>query len=266
MLRNRRKAAGMTQKQLGDLIPLSQSMIAAIELGNEVPSAPTGQAIDNAVGADGELAAMWHHVRKDLQLQATHPIWSIGYLAAEAEATRIQHFANVFPGVTQTEEYARAMIEAANPIFGGNVEEKVEARLDRRVILDRDDPVWFWSILDESALYRVVGSHEVMCGQLSRILELAQRPRVVFRILPYDRGMPCGVVSIGALLLLSRPGKNEAVYWESGLNGALMETPGEVEVYRAFYDHLDLEALPPRASIDLIRKAREEHHAHCTHH
>lgn len=266
MLRNRRKAAGLTQKQLGDQIPLSQAMIAGIELGNEVPSASTGQLLDAAVGAGGELAALWHHVRKDLQQQALYPVWAHGYPEVEAEATRIQHFANVFPGVTQTEEYARAIFEAAAPLFGGDVEGKVEDRMGRKAILDRDDPVWFWSILDESALYRVVGSHEVMCAQLAHVLELAERPRVTFRILPYDRGMPGGVVSIGAILLLSRPGKNEAVYWESGLNGALLETPSEVGVYRAFYDHLELEVLSPRSSTELIRKAREEHHAHCTHH
>ncbi|MGK5543397.1 Scr1 family TA system antitoxin-like transcriptional regulator [Streptomyces sp. URMC 127] len=209
MLRNRRYTAGLTQKQFGDLIPLSQAMIAGIELGNEVPSAPTGQLLDNAVGAAGELAAMWHHVRKDLQQHALYPIWAHGYPEVEAEATRIQHFANLFPGVTQTKEYARAIFEAATPLFGGDVEEKVEDRMARKSILDRDDPVWFWSILDESALYRVVGSHEVMCGQLTHVLELAERPRVTFRILPYDRGMPGGVVSIGAILLLSRPGKTK---------------------------------------------------------
>ncbi|KAB7835780.1 helix-turn-helix domain-containing protein [Streptomyces mobaraensis] len=266
MLRNRRRAAGLTQQQLADRIPLSQSMIAGIELGKQVPSAQTAQAIDDAVGAAGELAALWHHVRRGLQQRVLYPVWAHGYLEAEAEATRIQHFANLFPGVTQTEEYARAIFEAANPLFGGDIEEKVEDRMARKVILDRPDPVWFWSILDESALYRVVGSHQVMCAQLTHALELAERPRVTFRILPYDRGMPGGVVSIGAILLLSRPGKNEAVYWESGLNGALLETPSEVGVYRAFYDHLELEVLPPKASTELLRKAREEHHAHCTHH
>ncbi|MER5780198.1 DUF5753 domain-containing protein [Streptomyces mobaraensis] len=266
MLRNRRRAARLSQTKLGEMIPLSQAMIAGIELGNEVPSAQTGQLIDDAVGAGGELAAMWHHVRKDLQRRVLYPVWAHGYPEVEAEATRIQHFANLFPGVTQTEDYARAIFEAAAPLFGGDVEKKVEDRMSRRAILDRDDPVWFWSILDESALYRVVGSHQIMCAQLTHALELAERPRVTFRILPYDRGMPGGVVSIGAILLLSRPGKNEAVYWESGLNGALLETPGEVGVYRAFYDHLELEVLSPRASNDLLRKAREEHHAHCTHH
>ncbi|GGX62402.1 helix-turn-helix domain-containing protein [Streptomyces hiroshimensis] len=266
MLRNRRKAKGLTQAGLGALIPLSQAMIAGIELGKEVPSAEAGKLLDDAVGGDGELAAMWHHVRKDLHTQATYPVWSHAYLTAEAEATRIQHFANIVPGVTQTEDYARSIITSAAPLFGGDIEDKVEARMERKIILDRDDPVWFWSILDESALYRVVGSHDVMCAQLTHLLDLAARPRITFRVLPYDRGMPGGVISIGALLLLSRPGKNEAVYWESGLNGAFLEVPREVEVYRSFYDHLDLDVLSPQASTDLIRKAREEHHARCEHH
>ncbi|MGK5543361.1 helix-turn-helix domain-containing protein [Streptomyces sp. URMC 127] len=100
MLRGRRKAKGLTQAGLGTMIPLSQAMIAGIELGKEVPSAEFGQLLDDAVCGDGELAAMWHHVRKGLHTQATYPVWSHAYLAAEAEATRIQHFANIVPGVT----------------------------------------------------------------------------------------------------------------------------------------------------------------------
>ncbi|MFI1972573.1 hypothetical protein BLA24_08095 [Streptomyces cinnamoneus] len=42
---------------------------------------------------------MWHHVRKDLQQQALYLVWAHGHLEVEAEATRIQRFANVFPGV-----------------------------------------------------------------------------------------------------------------------------------------------------------------------
>ncbi|MEU5428441.1 helix-turn-helix transcriptional regulator [Streptomyces olivoreticuli] len=266
MLRNRRKAAGLTQKQLGDLIPLSQAMIAGIELGNEVPGAENAQLIDDAVGADGELAAAWHHVRKDIQQHSAYPIWSHGYLSAEVEATRIQHFANIAPGLVQTEDYARAIISEGVKLFGGDVEEKVEARMERQGILTGDDPPWFWSIMDEAALYRVVGGHDVMCGQLSHLLDLAERSRTTFRILPFNRQIPGGVTSIGALLLLTRPGKNEAVYWESGINGAFLEAPNEVAVYRAFYDHLELDVLTPQVSRDLILKAREEHHAHCTHH
>ncbi|MHA7956279.1 helix-turn-helix domain-containing protein [Streptomyces sp. L500] len=266
MLRNRRNLANLTQTQLGSLIPLSQAMVAGIELGQEIPSAETAQLIDEAVDGGGELAAMWHHVRKDLQQRATYPAWSYAYLAAEAESTRIQHFANVIPGLVQSEDYARALIGSGVTLFGGDVEEKVEARMERQALLQGETPPWFWSILDEAALYRVVGSHQVMCRQLAHLLELAKRPRICFRVLPFDREIPGGVTSIGAMLLVSRPGKNEAVYWESGLNGAFLETPKEVEVYRSFYDQLDLDVLTPQATTDLIRKAREEHHAHCEHH
>ncbi|MEU1307781.1 helix-turn-helix transcriptional regulator [Streptomyces cinnamoneus] len=266
MLRDRRKTAKLTQAQLGALIPLSQGMIAGIELGNEVPSPEAGQLLDSAVGGNGELAAMWHHVRKDLQNQTTYPAWSQPYLNAEVQATRIQHFANIAPGLVQTEDYARAIINSGVKLFGGNAEDKVEARMERQKILDGDNPPWFWSIMDQAALYRVVGSHDVMCLQLTHLLELSERPRITFRILPFNREIPGGVTSIGAMLILARPGKGEAVYWESGLNGAFLETPSEVEVYRSFYDQLDLDVLNPQASTDLIRKAREEHHAHCEHH
>ncbi|CAM5307573.1 transcriptional regulator [Streptomyces abikoensis] len=233
-------------------------MVAQIELGNEIPSQRVAQKLDDVLGLNGELVQLWHHVRTTAE-QAIYPSWSREGLAAEAEASRIRHFANVVPGLLQTEDYARALLDSGALLFGGDVGDKLSARMNRQAILDGPTPPWFWSILDEAALYRVIGSPAVMRNQLQHLLELAERPRIRIRVLPFKRAIPGGVTSVGAMMLLTRPGKGETVYWESGLNGAFLDHPGEVEVYTTFYDHLELEALPPQASIDLIHNALEEH-------
>jgi transcriptional regulator with XRE-family HTH domain len=54
-LRKLRVRAGMTQRQLGDKIPVAHSRIAQFELGNETPPADLNAILDTLLDADGDL-------------------------------------------------------------------------------------------------------------------------------------------------------------------------------------------------------------------
>jgi hypothetical protein len=60
----------------------------------------------------------------------------------------------------------------------------VAGRLDRQRILERDDPPDLRVVLNESILYRGVGSPEVMHRQLIHLLVVARRHNVCVQVIP----------------------------------------------------------------------------------
>jgi Domain of unknown function (DUF5753) len=60
-----------------------------------------------------------------------------------------------------------------------------QARMDRQKrLLDRQKPPLLTLLVDEAALYRLVGSAEIMAGQLRHLLRMAARPNVVLQVMP----------------------------------------------------------------------------------
>ncbi|MFI2078557.1 DUF5753 domain-containing protein [Streptomyces triculaminicus] len=249
-LRERRE---LTQQALGSRVPISQGRIAQFENGKEFPTEAIARRLDEILTADRELTDIW-----GLAGRMSYEVWSRTYGDAEAEATRIYHFANMLPGLAQTEDYARAIITGWHRLFGGlDIEESVRHRAKRQSILDGANPPWLWSILDEVALRRVVGSRDVMRAQLVHLLRLSERPRITFQVIPYESEIPGGFTST-VLSLLTLPDGQRVVYQESGLNGSFAKNPEEVASYVTFYDHLHAKALPPDDSIAFIRRVLEE--------
>ena len=57
------------------------------------------------------------------------------------------------------------------------VEQRVQGRMARQQLLDRENAPHFEAVVDESVLHRVVGSRAVMRAQLERLLELSECPK-----------------------------------------------------------------------------------------
>lgn len=88
-------------------------------------------------------------------------------------------------GLLQTQDYAREMLR----IHPGVTEEQVTARLTARMarqkrVLYRDDPPSVWAVVDEIALYRYVGSPEIMAGQCARLADVARLAHVTMTVMP----------------------------------------------------------------------------------
>jgi hypothetical protein len=87
----------------------------------------------------------------------------------ENQAVRIHQWElRVVPGLLQTEDYARSVISAGTPrITQVELDRKVNARLDRQRILERDKPPMYWTVLSEGALRRHGASPAEGRGQLA---------------------------------------------------------------------------------------------------
>jgi transcriptional regulator with XRE-family HTH domain len=91
----------------------------------------------------------------------------------------------IIDGLLQTEDYARALISTAPKISAEAVTTRLVNRMERqRRVLTRDNPPQSWLLVDEFALYRLVGSPEIMAVQMGHILEAAALPNVMVQVLP----------------------------------------------------------------------------------
>jgi Domain of unknown function (DUF5753) len=151
----------------------------------------------------------------------------------------------------QTDEYARAILRAARPRDSEErIDQLVTARMDRQAILSRDDPPDLWVIIDEGVLRRPVGEPGVMTGQLGHLLTAARRPGVTVQVMPTSAGAHAGL--LGSLVIASFDSAPDIAYLDNALTGQLVERREDVTNVGMLYDTLRAEALPPRASEQLI--------------
>ncbi|MGH3282878.1 MAG: DUF5753 domain-containing protein, partial [Trebonia sp.] len=72
----------------------------------------------------------------------------------------------------------------------GVTDEVIAARLasrierQRRVLFRKEDPPSVSCVIDHAALYRLVGSPEIMVGQTRHLAEVARLPNVTLQVLP----------------------------------------------------------------------------------
>ncbi|WP_149184983.1 helix-turn-helix transcriptional regulator [Streptomyces sp. TRM49041] len=252
-LRKLRVNAGLTQKKLGQKIPIAHSMIARFELGTETPTQQVVEKLDRLLGADGELVDLWMHV-----VRTPIPDWARKYVRLEADSHKIQKYvSHTVPGMLQTPAYVRELLTVAVPTVGDQLEDMLTARLARQKLLYREDAPVLWVVLDEAVLRRSIGGPAVMREQLGHLLSVSEAlAKVTLQVLPYDRGAhPVLGGSLTVLSFLDRPG---VAYLENSHSGELVEHAGRVSEYDLAFDHLLAQALSPEASARLIRTVMEE--------
>lgn len=91
----------------------------------------------------------------------------------------------IMNGLVQTEDYARAVLSVSPDVDSEIVVARLASRMERqRRMLARDDPPAVWFVVDQLALYRMVGSPEIMAGQLAHLVQVAGMPRVTVTVMP----------------------------------------------------------------------------------
>jgi hypothetical protein len=181
------------------------------------------------------------------------------YLALEAEAVLIAEWeAQVVPGLLQTDEYARAVIEVGADIGDtAIVQRRLALRMARQSVLTRQPPPLLHIVLDEAVLYREVGGRDVLCRQLTRLLDASRRPGVELLILPFSAGAHAGQTESFMVLEFESGTRGPIVHME-GLTGGLFRVkPSEVEVYQDALDDLRERALSAEQSRTAIAQREE---------
>lgn len=243
-LKQLRKEAGLTQQAVSESLDWSLSKLIRIEAGVVGVSLTDVQALLQLYGVNdpaqmGEVVAEARAGRRPSWWSVYRNILSsefVDFLDYESSATEIRVYQPfVVPGLLQTDDYARAVIQtSADP---NNVDQLVEARMRRQDPLDREGAPNASFLVDEAALRRWVGAPGVMRAQLRRLQELNLRPNISIRAIPFRAGHYRGLGEPFVVLDLD----DETVVYLESLRGDLLhrDDPQEISDYLNLYVALE---------------------------
>lgn len=248
-LRRLREAAHLTQRQLGDILSYTGSLVGQIETARKVPTPEFSERADAALGSDGLLTRL-----VDLVLRSQLPAWFRQVAELQARAAEIYSFeTHMIHGLLQTEGYARAVLGVLDQ---SNLDDRTAVRLARRSIFEKEEPPVFWAVISEAALHQAIGGPETMKGQLAHLLAFEDNPRINIQVLPFSAGAHTGLQ--GSFDLYRFPTDPNIVYTEGYGSGHPTANPDTVRDCSLRYDHLQAAALSLRESAGLIRRVMEE--------
>ncbi|NYH52215.1 transcriptional regulator with XRE-family HTH domain [Nocardiopsis arvandica] len=255
--------SGLSRAEVADRVGITDSTLWRYETGMTRPKPGDVAILLDVYGVHGaereELIEMAKHARKrgwwHRHRQALKPGFD-SYIGLEAGASVVRTFQTVaVPGIMQTEDYARAMIEqTAITSAPDPVDERVLVRMSRQELITRtDDPIHVIAILDEAVLRRQVGGPEIMHGQIQHLLKLAEYPNVTIRVVPFSQGAHPGMDGQFNLLEFPEQADPDLVYLEQAGSGLVPEDPEEVRRYTLIFGSLLGKALEPDESILFMR-------------
>lgn len=257
-----RTRAGLNTREAAKLIGTSPSSLNRLENGGKVISAEDVSALLVAYGVTGakrqELLGLAREseVRGWWETGAMLPRHLPALITFEAQATRIVDASMLLvPGLLQTAEYVRAVMTAAG-VTGAEMESRVAARLGRQAVLSKPCPPAYLAIIDEAVLRRPMGGAEAMAAQLRHIIEVARKPHVDVRVLPFASGGHTGLDGIYVLLefAVERP----IVYLEHKRSSMFIDESEDVSVYQTATDTLVATALGPADSAEFLASVADD--------
>ncbi|MDJ1137551.1 helix-turn-helix domain-containing protein [Streptomyces iconiensis] len=192
--------------------------------------------------------------------QGIVPAWLHTYIGLEQAASVIRTYEVQFvPGLLQTREYARAVIELAH----GDAPEtelrrRVSLRMRRQQILFGPRAPHLWAVVDEAALRRPVGGRATMRAQLRHLEAMSELPHVTVQVMPFSEGGHAAAGGPVTLLRLPESELPDVVYLEQLNSATYFEDAPDIESYRRVTDRLVTSATPPAESTELLRRIGEE--------
>lgn len=258
-LRRYRELAGLTVTEVARRLDMSQGQLSRLELGIRGLSISQVATMLATYGAPAskmdELVTLlreagepgwWAPTGKELPAD-----WQ-AFIDFEQRATSLTWYELVLvPGLLQTTDYARAVIEgsACTELSDNELDTKVSARLGRQGILSRRDAPRLDVFLYEAVLNIPVGSPEIMRHQLRHLVEMAARPGLSVRVIPLSVGVHPGLD--GPFVIMEFDGQPTLVYTQSKTRSAFLEEE-DLKIYRLVARRLDALALDRKESIEFI--------------
>jgi transcriptional regulator with XRE-family HTH domain len=179
-----REAAGITtQEAAAARLHRSHDTVSRWETGAVVPDREALKELLDLYRVDGLVRATimvaWRLARK---FKGPVPEFARRYFEAEAAATFLRFWALfLVPGMLQVPEDAEAMYDLPD-MPRDEAAEIVGLRVERQSIITGPDAPHVIAILHEAVLYHLIGSPEVMAGQMGHLLRVMDWPNVAIQV------------------------------------------------------------------------------------
>lgn len=244
-VRRLRKAAGLNQQRLADLVHVTRSYITQIEAGRTRCRRETALRLDRVLKSGTTLAEAWDELLESIKSDK-YPEFFANFPKAEQSANMLRSYEDrVVYGLFQNEAYARVLL---------NDDDAVKNRMRRQEILYRVPAPSITAVMDETVLYREVGGKAVMREQLERLLQLSEMGNINLQVAPirYIRNV------WATFTIATLPDQRQVVYTAKAYGGETSSSPPHVAIANEVMATLQAESLNVRDTRALIRKVIEE--------
>jgi transcriptional regulator with XRE-family HTH domain len=260
VLRRLRHEAGLTAAQVAEQVGVSTTTITRAEIGQRGITRDDLAALLAVYAAPRPLRNAMLKLHTELEKPGlldrgelrVHPDLE-KWIDFEQDAAHIRNYEPLLiPGLLQTFEYARAVIEAFGPpLPEQEIEARVAARIARQALLRKRDRPQLEVVLHEAALHQRVGGPKAMREQLGFLIESAHRPSVTLRVISGQAVAHPGMD--GPFVIMDYIEMPSLVHLENKVASLYLEEKADIEAYRLAFNGLLAVALSPERSVSLIR-------------
>lgn len=258
-LRELRRQAGLTGKELAESLSWQPSKVSKIENGKQTPTDEDISAWTRATDTEHETEALLASLHT---LEVQHAEWQrvlkAGMLGHQLELS--DHDAKtklyrsfepaVVPGLLQTAEFARALFSRAVMVHRvpNDVNDAVAKRMQRQEMLYRTDKAFHFVLTEATLRYRLC-SVEIMLGQLDRLVSLTSLRNVRLGVVGYETQY---VVDPRHGFMIYNSDLVRVETYSAELN---LRQPHEIELYIATFEKLAAVASYGGAARAIINRA-----------
>jgi transcriptional regulator with XRE-family HTH domain len=193
MLRELRNETGMTLDKLAETVGKTRSTLSKYETGKILPSVEVVEQLADALRADpDQRRALIDQATADhTEVHAWRALHTPSFRrrqdeirAIEAAATEVRLFQpSLVPGLLQTPEYCRALLQLDRVRPVDDLADAVSSRMERQAAL-YDESKRFDFVITEGALRWRIGSPSVHAVQLHHLAGLSYLPNMSVGIIP----------------------------------------------------------------------------------
>ncbi|OPF78878.1 transcriptional regulator [Streptomyces antioxidans] len=267
-LQDLREKAGFRRDEAARVLRVASATIRRMETAEVALKVPYVQLLLDAYGITGEeldsFITLTEEANKPGWWQRFHdilPDWFSVHVSLEGAAEMIRAYEPHFvPGLLQTEDYARAVMQTGAVGQAGprQADRHVALRMERQGLLTRRDPPRLWVVMDETVLRRRVGSAAVMRHQIDRLLDAVEMPHITLQITEFSSGHHPGTYGPFVLFRFAVPELPDMVYVEYLTGAVYLDERIEVASHLEAMDRMAAQAATARRTKEILRDFRKE--------
>ncbi|MFD5114411.1 helix-turn-helix domain-containing protein [Streptomyces sp. NPDC058391] len=268
-LQDLRERCGLKREEAAKLLRVAPATIRRMETAEVALKIPYVQVLLKAYGIPEDEAAAFVELTEEANKpgwwQRFHdilPDWFSMYVSLEGAAALLRTYEPHFvPGLLQTEEYARSVMNAgavgqARP---EDIERHVALRMERQSLLTRTDAPRFWVIMDETVLRRPVGSSpDVMREQIDRLIDASTLSNVTLQIAEFSSGHHPGTYGPFVIFRFAVPELPDMVYSEYLTGAVYLDARPEVATHLEVMDRMAAQAATAQRTKEILKDVRKE--------